>query len=231
MSHGDRIERMPKGFRVIAHTDNSPVAAMKSVVRGRSIYCLQFHPEVAHTVCGAQILKNFVHDICGCRPTWTMSSYVETAVADIRARVGKGKVICALSGGVDSSVAAALTQRAIGSQLACILRQRFAEKRRAREGAKKFCATRSRSTHPGSIGSIPRRLEGCDQSRTQTKDHRPSFYQELRKRAIGWAKPIISSKAHCIPTSLKASASKVRRLRLRRTIMSAVSQRRCVCDW
>jgi GMP synthase (glutamine-hydrolysing) len=120
MSHGDRIERMPKGFRVIAHTDNSPVAAMKSVVRGRSIYCLQFHPEVAHTVCGAQILNNFVHDICGCRPTWTMSSYVETAVADIRARVGKGKVICALSGGVDSSVAAALTQRAIGSQLACI---------------------------------------------------------------------------------------------------------------
>ena len=120
MSHGDRIERMPKGFRAIAHTDNSPVAAMKSVGGGRHIYCLQFHPEVAHTAGGVQILKNFVYDVCGCQPTWTMSSYVDTAVKIIQERVGTGKVICALSGGVDSSVAAALTSRAVGSQLTCI---------------------------------------------------------------------------------------------------------------
>jgi GMP synthase (glutamine-hydrolysing) len=120
MSHGDRIERMPKGFRAIAHTDNSPIAAMKSVGGRRKIYCLQFHPEVAHTAGGVQILKNFVYDICGCEPTWTMSSYVDTAVKIIQERVGKGKVICALSGGVDSSVAAALTSRAVGSQLTCI---------------------------------------------------------------------------------------------------------------
>lgn len=120
MSHGDRIERMPKGFRAMAHTDNSPVAAMKSVGGGRHIYCLQFHPEVAHTAGGVQILKNFVYDVCGCQPTWTMSSYVDTAVKIIQERVGTGKVICALSGGVDSSVAAALTSRAVGSQLTCI---------------------------------------------------------------------------------------------------------------
>src|SRR5437867_10440102 len=120
MSHGDRIERLPKGFRSIAHASNSPIAAMKSVGYGQRIYCLQFHPEVAHTVGGFRILQNFVHDICGCKPTWTMSSYVETAVAQIRDTVGRGKAICALSGGVDSSVAAALIHRAIGKQLTCV---------------------------------------------------------------------------------------------------------------
>ncbi|MBI5410714.1 MAG: glutamine-hydrolyzing GMP synthase [Nitrospirae bacterium] len=120
MSHGDRIERMPKGFRSIAHTNNSPVAAMKAVGGHRRIYCLQFHPEVAHTEGGFKILQNFAYDICGCKPTWTMHSYVDTAVEQIREQVGKERVICALSGGVDSSVAAALTHRAIGDQLTCI---------------------------------------------------------------------------------------------------------------
>ena len=112
MSHGDRIERMPPGFRSIAHTSNSPVAAMKRDDAKRRIYCLQFHPEVAHTPEGTKILRNFVYKICGCKPTWTMQSYVETAVRQIREQVGKERVICALSGGVDSSVAAALTHRA-----------------------------------------------------------------------------------------------------------------------
>jgi GMP synthase (glutamine-hydrolysing) len=120
MSHGDRIERTPEGFKAIAHTDNSPVAAMKLLDGDRKFYCLQFHPEVAHTAGGFRILQNFVHTICGCKPTWTMSSYVDTAVAQIRETVGKRKVICALSGGVDSSVAAVLAHRAIGKQLTCI---------------------------------------------------------------------------------------------------------------
>ena len=120
MSHGDRIEKMPRCFQAIAHTENSPVAAMKLAADRRRIYCLQFHPEVAHTADGTKILRNFVYDICGCRPTWTMSSYVETAVRQIREQVGKDRVICALSGGVDSSVAAALTHRAVGSQLTCV---------------------------------------------------------------------------------------------------------------
>ncbi len=120
MSHGDRIERMPPGFRSIAHTANSPIAAMKRDDQKRRIYCLQFHPEVVHTPEGTTLLRNFVYDICGCKPTWTMESYVETAVQQIREQVGKERVICALSGGVDSSVAAALTHRAIGDQLTCI---------------------------------------------------------------------------------------------------------------
>ncbi len=120
MSHGDRIERMPPGFRSIAHTANSPVAAMKRDDNKRRIYCLQFHPEVVHTPEGTTLLRNFVYDTCGCKPTWTMQSYVDTAVRQIRDQVGKERVICALSGGVDSSVAAALTHRAIGDQLTCI---------------------------------------------------------------------------------------------------------------
>jgi GMP synthase (glutamine-hydrolysing) len=120
MSHGDRIERMPPGFRSIAHTANSPIAAMKRDDHKRLIYCLQFHPEVVHTPEGTTLLRNFVYDICGCKPTWTMQSYVDTAVKQIREQVGKARVICGLSGGVDSSVAAALTHRAIGDQLTCI---------------------------------------------------------------------------------------------------------------
>ena len=120
MSHGDRIERMPPGFRSIAHTGNSPIAAMKRDDHKRRIYCLQFHPEVVHTPEGTTLLRNFVYDICHCKPTWTMQSYVDTAVQQIREQVGKERVICALSGGVDSSVAAALTHRAIGDQLTCV---------------------------------------------------------------------------------------------------------------
>jgi GMP synthase (glutamine-hydrolysing) len=93
---------------------------MKRNDHKRRIYCLQFHPEVVHTPEGTRLLRNFVYDICGCQPTWTMQSYVDTAVQQIREQVGKERVICALSGGVDSSVAAALTHRAIGDQLTCI---------------------------------------------------------------------------------------------------------------
>ena len=118
MSHGDRIDAPPKGFSPIAGTENSPVAAMADA--GRGYYALQFHPEVAHTPQGMEILKNFAYRICGCGPNWTMHSFVEQAVSDIRARAGNGKVICALSGGVDSSVAAVLIHRAIGDRLTCI---------------------------------------------------------------------------------------------------------------
>jgi len=93
---------------------------MKTVENGNRIYCLQFHPEVAHTIEGFRILQNFVYDICRCRPTWSMSSYVETAVRQIREQVGNGKAMCALSGGVDSSVAAVLAHRAIGKRLTCV---------------------------------------------------------------------------------------------------------------
>jgi GMP synthase (glutamine-hydrolysing) len=118
MSHGDRIEIMPEGFAIIGHTDNSPVAAMAD--KKRKFYALQFHPEVAHTDEGMRVLQNFVFEICQCKPTWEMASFVEWSISNIRAAVGDKKVICALSGGVDSSVVALLIHRAIGDNLTCI---------------------------------------------------------------------------------------------------------------
>ena len=117
MSHGDTVTRLPEGFRVAAASDNSPVAAMANE---RGIIGIQFHPEVVHTANGKQMIANFVRDVCGCAGTWTPGNYIERTVAEIAERVGSGRVICALSGGVDSAVAATLVHRAIGEQLTCI---------------------------------------------------------------------------------------------------------------
>jgi GMP synthase (glutamine-hydrolysing) len=117
-SHGDKLTKIPKGFVPVAVSDNSPFAAIED--RGRNFYAIQFHPEVAHTPRGKEIISNFVHGICGCGKEWTMRSYVEQAVEEIRAQVGTERVILGLSGGVDSSVAAALLHKAIGPQLTCI---------------------------------------------------------------------------------------------------------------
>ncbi len=117
-SHGDKLTKMPKGFKAVAVTENSSFAAIEN--RGRKTFGLQFHPEVAHTPRGREIIANFVHNICGCGKNWTMRNYVEQAVEAIREQVGGEKVILGLSGGVDSSVAAALLHKAIGNQLTCI---------------------------------------------------------------------------------------------------------------
>ncbi len=118
MSHGDRVERLPDGFRLIGETPNAPAAAV--VDEARNIWGVQFHPEVAHTPRGGEILANFLFRIGGFAPTWTMASFVDEAVAKIRAQVGDGRVVLGLSGGVDSSVTAALLERAIGERLTCI---------------------------------------------------------------------------------------------------------------
>jgi GMP synthase (glutamine-hydrolysing) len=118
MSHGDRIERYPSGFQSVAHTDNSPVAAMADT--SQRFYALQFHPEVAHTPLGSRIIRNFVFEICGCRLLWTMKSFIAGVTQEIRERVGDKKVVCGISGGVDSTVAAVLVHRAVGKQLTCI---------------------------------------------------------------------------------------------------------------
>jgi len=118
MSHGDAISEPPKGFGVVARTENCPYAAIANP--DARLYGVQFHPEVAHTPEGLRVLSNFVHTICGCASTWTMGSFIDRSVDEIRARVGGGRVICGLSGGVDSSVAAMLIHRAIGDRLACV---------------------------------------------------------------------------------------------------------------
>lgn len=117
MSHGDHIEKLPPGFKTLAYTENSPVAVMGN---DQGIYGLQFHPEVAHTPQGKAILKNFAFLICGCRGNWTMSNFINDSIGRIKKQVGGGKVINALSGGVDSAVVATLIHRAIGDQLTCI---------------------------------------------------------------------------------------------------------------
>ncbi|MFQ5840021.1 MAG: glutamine-hydrolyzing GMP synthase [Candidatus Methylomirabilales bacterium] len=118
MSHGDQVLRLPPHFIPIAHTDNAPYAAMRH--RDRPLFALQFHPEVVHTPQGRHILGNFVLGLCKAAPTWTMESYGASAVDMIRRKVGEGHVLCALSGGVDSSVAAALVHRAVGERLTCV---------------------------------------------------------------------------------------------------------------
>ena len=118
MSHTDYIAKAPEGFKITATTPVCPVAAMENVEKG--IYATQFHPEVMHTQEGKKMLSNFVYNVCGCKGDWEMSSFVDDAIKQIREKVGSGKVLCALSGGVDSSVAAVLLSKAIGKQLTCV---------------------------------------------------------------------------------------------------------------
>ena len=118
MSHNDYIETPAPGFDITAHTDSCPVAAAEDAARG--LYLVQFHPEVLHTQQGALMLSNFVHNVCGCGNDWKMDSFVEDTVAALRAKIGSGKVLCALSGGVDSSVAAVMLAKAVGKQLTCV---------------------------------------------------------------------------------------------------------------
>jgi GMP synthase (glutamine-hydrolysing) len=117
-SHGDKLTKIPRGFKPVAVTENSEFAAIEN--RAKKFFGLQFHPEVAHTPRGREIIANFVHGVCGCGKNWTMRNYAEQAIAQIRAQVGSERVILGLSGGVDSSVAAVLLHQAIGDQLTCI---------------------------------------------------------------------------------------------------------------
>jgi GMP synthase (glutamine-hydrolysing) len=118
MSHGDTVRRLPPGFETLAHSDHTPHAAIAD--RTRSLYGLQFHPEVSHTPWGTEVLRNFVYTVCGCTPSWTMTSFIEQATQEIRAQVGAGRALCALSGGVDSTAAAALAFQAMQDRLTCV---------------------------------------------------------------------------------------------------------------
>ncbi|MBP3966299.1 glutamine-hydrolyzing GMP synthase [Paenibacillus lignilyticus] len=118
MSHGDHVVELPTGFRVDASTDHAPIAAMSNP--DRKVFAVQFHPEVRHSVQGNEMIRNFLYNVCGCEGNWSMTTFIDDTIRDIRAQVGNGKVLCALSGGVDSSVVAILLHKAIGDQLTCM---------------------------------------------------------------------------------------------------------------
>ena len=185
-SHGDKLTRLPKGFSPVAVTENSDFAVVQDLKR--SLFGLQFHPEVVHTPRGMKVLQNFVHRVCGCGKKWTMRSYVDQAVEEIRETVGDDRVILGLSGGVDSSVAAALIHRAIGKQLTCIfvnnglLRAREADAVRSLFG-RNFDM---RLQYENASGEFLKKLKGVTSPEKKRKIIGRTFikvFQEATKRA------------------------------------------------
>ena len=150
MSHGDAAEQMPKDFAIVAKSRNSPYAAISNAKA--KLFGVQFHPEVRHTPEGPVMLSNFIFNVCNETPSWTMESFIQEQVKSIRAQVGKGNVICAMSGGVDSSVVALLVDRAIGKQLTCIFVDngllRLGEKERVKPISASASRASSRSSTP-----------------------------------------------------------------------------------
>ena len=172
MSHGDHVNRPPEGYEALASTGSLPVAAFRST--GRRVYGVQFHPEVAHTPRGDEIISNFVFRICRCEPTWTPGSFIDDHLGRIRDQVGDEHVICGLSGGVDSSVAAALVHRAIGDQLTCIFVDTGLLRKAEREGVE-----RTFRRHLGI------RLEVVDAAAEFLGDLSGVIDPEQKRRAIG----------------------------------------------
>ena len=168
MSHGDNVTALPEGFQALAYTENSPFAAM---VNDSGFYGLQFHPEVVHTPNGKQLLENFLFRICGCEPTWTPENFITESIARIKDRVGDRRAICALSGGVDSAVAAALVHRAIGNNLTCIFVNngllRKNEPERLRETFEE--TLEMRLIFSDSVDRFLQRLEGVTDPETKRK--------------------------------------------------------------
>ena len=182
MSHGDKVIEMPPGFKLMASTAACPIAGMAD--EARRFYGVQFHPEVTHTLQGKAILRRFVHDICGCRGDWNMPDFISEAVARIREQVGTEEVILGLSGGVDSSVAAALIHQAIGDQLTCV----FVDHGLLRlNEAEQVLATfaqhlRVKVMHVNASDEFYARAEGRRRSRGEAQDHRPAFRRGVPAR-------------------------------------------------
>ena len=229
MSHGDKVTALPPGFKVIGSSETCAIAAMAD--ESRRFYAVQFHPEVTHTTQGAAILARFAHEICGCGHDWNMHDYVDEAVSRIRAQVGDDEVILGLSGGVDSSVAAALIHKAIGDQLTCV----FVDHGLLRQDeATQVMDTFARNlgvrvVHVDAADEFLRRSQGVDDPEAKRKIIGKLFVDVFQREAAklpsayaGWRR------ARSIRTSSRARAPRRRRhARSSRITTSAACRRRC----
>ena len=205
MNHGDHISEVRAPLKHIGDSDAGIVTAVAH--QTKPVYGVQFHPEVTHTPRGADMLRNFAVNVCGCQGGWSMESFIEQAVQDIRATVGTASVLCATSGGLDSTVTAVLLGRAIGEQLICMHVDHGLQRKNERqeiEGA----AGRS-GAHPparrGRLRGILRRAEGRTRSRSQAQGHRPQVHRRLPARGrAAYTTCSSSRRARFIPTSSKA---------------------------
>ena len=206
MSHNDYIEQAAPGFEIVAHTPNCPVAAAQDKARG--LYAVQFHPEVLHTENGTKILHNFVYNVCHCAGDWKMDSFVENSVKALREKIGDGKVLCALSGGVDSSVCAAMLAKAIGKQLTCVFVDHglLRKSRSARSLARAASSTSTLSASTPAIVSIrswPVRMPPSASARPSVKNS--SACSRMRqKRSVLW---ISWPRAQFTPTWSRAASA------------------------
>ncbi len=176
MSHGDQVRVVPEGFQVLAHSANSHIGAFRD--RKRPIFGVQFHPEVVHTPRGGELMENFLFEVCKATPSWTTGAFIEEEVAKISETVGDASVICGLSGGVDSSVAAALVHRAIGSQLTCIFVDHGLLRMHEREQVEKTFRAHlgHRAHHDRRIRPLSRRARRYRRSRGKAAAHRPHLH-------------------------------------------------------
>ena len=201
MSHGDRVTKLPPGFRAVATSPNAPIAVIAD--EARKFYATQFHLEVVHTPHGAALLRNFVRKIVGCDGDWTMRAFRDEAIEKIRKQVGKGRVICGLSGGVDSAVAAVLIHEAIGEQLTCV----FVDHGLLRLGEAEQVVTLFRDSyniplvHVEARSAFPRRARRRHRPRAEAQDDRQAVHrcvrggsEKDRRRASSWRR------ARSIPT-------------------------------
>ena len=203
MSHGDEISEAPPGFSSLAYTDNAPVAVLGN---DQGIIGLQFHPEVSHTPNGADILKNFLYEVCGCKGRWTPASFISEATDRIRDQVGGGKVICALSGGVDSAVTAALVQKAIGDQLTCIFVDNGLLRREESERVKGVFERHLNLNliYVDAVDRFLERLEGVTDPERKRHIIGEEFIRVFEEEAGGWGRLTTWRKAPCTPTLSRA---------------------------
>ena len=221
MSHGDRVAELPPGFKLMASTDSAPIAGMAD--EERHIYGLQFHPEVTHTLQGKAILSRFLHQICSCASDWTSHNIIEATIRDVRDRVGQDEVVLGLSGGVDSSVVAALLHKAIGKQLTCI----FVDTGllRYREGD---MVMDQFAEHMGvhvirvdARGPFPRQARGSHRSRGQAQGDRQPVYRDLRGRGGQAGKRQVAGAGYDLPRR-----NRIRRCRHRQGAFDQVAPQR-----